>query len=352
MTAADSKTGAMDATPSLSLCMIVKNEEFFLRRCLSSVKDYVDEIIIVETGSTDQTKAIALEFTDKVYDYAWQDDFSHARNFALEQASGDWILVLDADELVAETDLRAIRKAIIDSHYDAFYLIQYNYNNEHLIKGWLPVKEPTQYSGEYLGYRRNPIGRLFRNVPDIRFQGRVHEVIDQSIESRNSTTLEIPIHHHMDDNPSKSKKDRQLNYLRIIEKSLENAPDGRLYASAAVVCMYYTLDYPKAIEYFQHAVSLGYDVDANKENLAEAYYRDNQLEESRALYTGLFESGYATVTLCTNLANLLVKGGNFSRAAHLLRTALSLGELGDESRARIEHNIQYLDSQIDTFGSN
>lgn len=84
----------------LSLCMIVKNEEKVLERCLNSVKNIVNEIIIVDTGSSDQSKNIAKLFTNKIYDFEWCDDFSKARNFAASKASNEWILVLDADEFL------------------------------------------------------------------------------------------------------------------------------------------------------------------------------------------------------------------------------------------------------------
>lgn len=85
---------------TISLCMIVKNEEEVLARCLDSVKDIVDEIIIVDTGSTDKTISIAKEFTEHVYLFQWQDDFSLARNFSFSKATKDYILWLDADDVI------------------------------------------------------------------------------------------------------------------------------------------------------------------------------------------------------------------------------------------------------------
>ena len=81
---------------TISLCMIVKNEADVLRRCLVSIADLMDEIIIVDTGSTDRTKEIASEFTDRIYDYVWQDDFAAARNFAFSKASMEYIYSADA----------------------------------------------------------------------------------------------------------------------------------------------------------------------------------------------------------------------------------------------------------------
>lgn len=85
---------------TFSLCMIVKNESAVLRRCLVSIADLMDEIIIVDTGSADNTKEIAAEFTDKIYDYTWENDFAAARNFAFSKATMDYIYSADADEVV------------------------------------------------------------------------------------------------------------------------------------------------------------------------------------------------------------------------------------------------------------
>ena len=82
---------------TLSLCMIVKNEEDVLGRCLSCMDGIADEIVIVDTGSTDRTREIALQFTSKVYDFPWRDDFAAARNFAFSKATMDYTLWLDAD---------------------------------------------------------------------------------------------------------------------------------------------------------------------------------------------------------------------------------------------------------------
>ena len=83
---------------SVSLCMIVKNEEDVLERCLKSVAGLVDEIIIVDTGSTDRTREIATHFTNQIFDFPWQDDFSAARNAVMDRCTGKWYLTVDADE--------------------------------------------------------------------------------------------------------------------------------------------------------------------------------------------------------------------------------------------------------------
>ena len=132
-----------------------------------------------------------------------------------------------------------------------------------------------------------------------------------------------------------------------MEQELETAPSGRLYSLAAAVCMYYTQDYRKAIQYFEQAVSLDYDVNESLQSMAEAYYRLSEFEQARAIYLRLYRSGFVSFSLYINLANLLVKSGQFALAADLLRRALSLKELGDETVARIKQNLQYLEEQLD-----
>ena len=90
--------------PTISLCMIVRNEEAVLARCLESVKDIVDEIIIVDTGSTDKTKQIASLYTDKIFDFIWIDHFSAARNYSFSKAVMDYCMWMDADDVLPENE--------------------------------------------------------------------------------------------------------------------------------------------------------------------------------------------------------------------------------------------------------
>lgn len=96
----------------ISLCMIVRDEEDNLGRCLDNIAHFMDEIIIIDTGSTDKTKEIAKQYTDKVYDFEWIHDFSAARNYSISKASNEYILVLDSDEYVQSIDIQEIKKLI------------------------------------------------------------------------------------------------------------------------------------------------------------------------------------------------------------------------------------------------
>ncbi len=105
---------------SLSLCMIVRDEEKTLKRCLDSVKSFINEIIIVDTGSKDKTKEIAKSFNSKIYDFKWINDFSAARNFAFSKATSDYIMWLDGDDFINEEDINKIKLLLenMDISYD------------------------------------------------------------------------------------------------------------------------------------------------------------------------------------------------------------------------------------------
>jgi len=148
--------------PTLSLCMIVKNEEEFLPRCLNSVKDYVDEMIIVDTGSTDRTVEIAKGFGAKVFIHPWEGNFSKARNYSLKYATCDWILILDADCEVDGEDVHKLKEVIKDN--DVNYIFS-------------PVYDIYQGS-KNLGIYDS--GLLFRNHLGFHYSGTVHNELKYS----------------------------------------------------------------------------------------------------------------------------------------------------------------------------
>ncbi|HXX63628.1 MAG TPA: glycosyltransferase [Bacteroidota bacterium] len=150
---------------SISLAMIVRNEARYLPGCLESVRGIVDEIVIVDTGSTDGTPEMAAELGARVYSFPWNDDFAGARNESLSHCRCEWILVLDADERLAAGQKEPVRQCARARGAVAHTL---------LVKGTatLPAGPSTQVM---------PFERLFRNVPGIRFEGTVHEQVASSI---------------------------------------------------------------------------------------------------------------------------------------------------------------------------
>ena len=145
---------------SLSLCMIVKDEAALLGACLESVRGWVDEIVVADTGSSDETAAIALAAGARVYDVPWTDDFAAARNAALEKVTGDWVLVLDADEVLLPQAKAEISAAMARPELLAAVLLRREEGN---------------------GSPWSAVSRLFRRHPGIRFNRPYHESIDDAV---------------------------------------------------------------------------------------------------------------------------------------------------------------------------
>jgi glycosyltransferase involved in cell wall biosynthesis len=179
----------------LSLCMIVKNEEKNLAESLDSVKDVVDEMIIVDTGSRDGTIKIAENYNAKIYQYEWTNNFSAARNFALGKATGDWIFYLDADERLDNNSIAEFSKLSNTKLLIGYYCTVKSY---HLDKN-------RDNSIRYL--------RLFSNSPEIKFEGKVHEQLEPSLTKNRYQLLHtnILIHHI---GYSNSKEERQKKIER------------------------------------------------------------------------------------------------------------------------------------------
>lgn len=148
---------------TISLCMIVKNEEKILARCLDSLEGIYDEAVIVDTGSTDRTKDIALKYTDKVYDFKWVDDFAKARNFAMEKCSCDYIYMADADEVIDDVNREKFKilKAALDGEVE---VVQMNYVNQ-------------LANGSVYNFDKEPRAKLYKRIRRFEFTDPIHEVI-------------------------------------------------------------------------------------------------------------------------------------------------------------------------------
>ena len=149
------------ASALLSAALIVRNEERFLEGCLRSLEGRVDEIVVVDTGSTDRSREIARDLGARVLAHEWKDDFAVARNASIAAARGKWILYIDADERVVDFDRASVERLLSDRRKICYTVLF----------------RPTT------GYTRYREYRLFRNRPDLRFQGVIHESIVPALEA-------------------------------------------------------------------------------------------------------------------------------------------------------------------------
>lgn len=255
----------------LSLCMIVRDEADTLERCLASVAPFVEEIVIVDTGSTDRTPAVAEGYGARIIHHRWQEDFSLARNTGLEHVTGDWVLWMDADEQLAQEDGPAMRERLTEE------------------AGPILLVELINYYGasppDPLRSHRHAHHRLFRNGLGLRFVHPIHEQLNvNEVNASLETPAMIPvrIYHYgyMDD--IRLAKGKSVRNLRMLQKQT-TLPDYSPW-----------IDYHLASEWL---TATRYDEAIEGINRSIARFLDaGQLPPSlvyKLKYAALLESGHA-----------------------------------------------------------
>ena len=232
----------------ISACYIVKNEEKNLFKSISSLATVVDEIVVVDTGSQDRTRDVARSFGAKVYREKWQNDFSLARNFALDKADGEWVVFLDADEYFVDSSGLDdyIKKADTFSGCEALLLPLMNINTD------TDAEQAELISREYSL-------RIWRHKPNVRFYGCVHEMLLVS----NGETLRSPkmitAHekftlHHTGYSSSLMTKKHKL-YLKMLQQEIQERGEQPLSSRYLADCYFGLEDYENAAYYASRAIS-------------------------------------------------------------------------------------------------
>ncbi len=283
---------------TISVCMIVKNEEKYLQRCLESVKYFADEIIIVDTGSLDTTKDIARQFTDKIFDFQWVHDFSLARNFALSHAKMEWIFVIDADEFIAMNPKELLHKSKFGQDVLAFSFIQRNYTNTTTIPSFKLIKEdaehiPLDVQQMFKGYSERPFIKLFKNVSFLRYKYFVHEQLDGFSDVKKQVAFTSQVVHHLGFDAGLSEEKKRY-YLSLCEKQ------AALYPKDEIVLF----------------------------NLAMAYADNKQMDKAVVVLYTIYSINRNFHNLVRVLSDFLVKLGRI-----------------DESQQLLQRQIEYLVSQ-------
>ncbi len=255
---------------TLSLCIIALNAEKDIRKCFESVKGLVDEIVLIDTGSIDSTKKIALEYKAKIYDFVWQNDFSEARNFALSKVKTDWVLILDSDEVI-KSEIDKLKDIINDDYFDKIPMFFVN------------ILTYTDIENDDYSYYQQKI-RLFPKSDNIKFEYSIAEEIIHPNGTENLISLDakgLVIKHYLDGG-LKSKSQRNVP---ILKRELKKNPKSFYY------------NYLMGKECLQH----GFLVKA-----FSAYQTALKSDDDK-------ESFYLA-EICTDLIKILYKQGNTEEA--------------------------------------
>lgn len=300
----------------LSACVIVKNEAGNLPRWLACMRALADEMVVVDTGSTDDTVALATQAGARVLHYAWQDDFAAAKNFAMAQARGRWLLLLDADEYIEAADFPALRQALRDADQQADVLgfalhlvnIDTDQHNRPLSEGWLL--------------------RVCRNLPTLRYHGAVHEALTYTGPGQRQMQLLPSVtvwHTGYSTHINRRKAERNLRLL-LARREREGAQP---LDDAYLADCYYTLgDYAQTIAHAARATQQSVQP-AGRETRAYALWLQSlsalgrPLDEVEAVLAQA-EQTYPDVPDYRVLAGEAAwQRGDYMRAAQHLHTSLA-----------------------------
>ncbi|MED1791105.1 glycosyltransferase [Brevibacillus nitrificans] len=266
----------------ITACLIVKNEEAHLERCLKSLRGKVDEIVVVDTGSTDRTVEIASRFNAKIVTFQWTNNFSDARNESLKHATSEWILWIDADEELVCSNKSKLKKIISADKFDVFLM---------KITSFVGDAENGSESN------RNHAIRLFKNDPQYRFYGRIHEQIvtqEQVNDTRIGSMDYLEILHYGYLQEIKENKNKFQRNKELLEEELKENPED-------------------AFHWF---------------NLGMEYYTTQNFQEAKTCFEKSLKfsstSAFYYPRLLRNAANSLYNLNEFGKAEELCNRAIQL----------------------------
>lgn len=224
----------------ISVCLIVKNEEKWIEACLKSIYPLATEIIIADTGCTDRTIEIARSFLKvSIFDYPWGNHFGNARNATIEKATQPWIFSFDADEKISAKSLEVFRSFIesqnSDPKVEAISLVRRDYVTNPSVSGFKPsIGDFKDCEGSAPGYYEERMVRIFRNLPHIRWEGALHEMVDKRVQGK-IIDSDLIFHHYgylPDEVDRKRKRDFYEN--EGLKKALNHPDDWKAHFDLAI----------------------------------------------------------------------------------------------------------------------
>lgn len=309
--------------PSVSLCMIVKDEADGLGACLHVAKKLVDEIIVVDTGSKDRSLDIATIFGASTLSYPWDNDFSAARNESLSHARGDWILILDADEIIASEDHEELNNLLHQTQpgSTAFSIETRNYSFLTNAYGWQANDGSYPEHEAGLGWVPSRKVRLFPNLDAVKFCFPVHERVEPMLSSIGIQVIDCPIPiHHYGDLSNTRKMEKAQNYFRIGKAKLtQSKKDPTAVRELAVQAGELEL-WDEAIALWQRLLELHPDFIEAHVNIAGALWQLGHYPQSLevAQEATRLDPGIKEAWFNIAISQLLI--GNADKAVDLLET--------------------------------
>jgi len=263
----------------ISVCMIVKDNEATLFKCLESIKDIADEIIVVDTGSKDKTKEIAKKFGSKICDFVWTYNFSEAKNYAISKAKHPWILEIDADESISKKDHQKIKNLIKSDEHLGYNFIQRNYTNEIGSFGWTSCKgDDYEESKVATGFVARNMVRLYKNDKRIKKEGVIHDSVIKSIEKIGTIgDTDVVVHHF---GLLNRNEDRLRWYIEMEKKNLR---DDFFQEYQIGSQLFHLGELNEALEHFMKSLKLNQNFNLTWLEIAIISIKKGKIRESKPL---------------------------------------------------------------------
>jgi len=310
----------------LSICMISKDEEKFIGKSLESAKEIADELIVVDTGSKDKTKNIAAELGAKVFDLEWKDDFSLAHNYAISKATGDWILVLDADEMISTKDHKRLLKLLEEEKVDGYILEQRTYSKNIEAHNWSICEGDYEEENGFAGYFSAKLTRLFRNNKDYHFTNRNHDIVEPSIKEKGGKIMDssIPIHHYAKakSNEFFSLKMEQYLYMGLSQIK-EDPSNPRPYYEVGLIYMAKD-DLKSAEKNFKKVVELNESYKTANTQLGIIELKRKNLRKAAEIFQESIKRQPKQDLVYLYLGDLMMMINKFQKAANIYKEAALL----------------------------
>ncbi|HEY2461189.1 MAG TPA: glycosyltransferase [Candidatus Acidoferrum sp.] len=370
--------------PSLAVSMIVRDAAARLPACLASVRDIADEIVVADTGSCDETIAIAKDVGARVISIPWNDNFAEARNRALAAVNSDWVLSLDADEQLDASAASAMTSLLADNSTDAYQVTIRNYVLSLEDRIWdraaIPNNSSLAAARGYPAYVEHENVRLFRRTPEIYFVGRVHESVGPRVLETGRKLGRAPffIHHFglVADAETRARKNHfycqlgqqkiremprdaqahfelglvELDNFQNLEKALElftracelnrNLGVARFFRGLTLL----KLEKPEeALSCLREAEQLGHDTALVQETMGDAHYQLKQFSQSCRSYRKGLEHDSGNVSLQSKLGLTTIRDGNAASGLRMVRDALATKLAARDLHDRLVLSLVWLD---------
>jgi LPS sulfotransferase NodH/glycosyltransferase involved in cell wall biosynthesis len=240
----------------ISLCIVVRNEESFLGDAIASARPVIDEVVVVDTGSTDGTLAVARAAGARVIEAEWPGDLASAHDLPVAHAQGDWVLALDADEVLDPTSRHRIANLAASDTFDAYEFPVRNYQHDWRFAKWRAADPRHPMSRGSQGYVLSRPIRLFRRRAEYRYWGRVHQTIEPAVLGSGGRIgrADVPIHHY---GFLRFDRDKSDLYLRLARRHAHDHPEHPRPWLELGVLLLEEGDAPAAAEAFRRARALG-----------------------------------------------------------------------------------------------